>query len=93
MRQFWPFAERPDIAVVTVGQVLRGGKPILYVTHDEDDGWQFLTGEAVDPADAMVVSLREIVERDASIAMLADLPPGWCAKRDHTMSEWARFRP
>ena len=88
----WLFEDPPDLAVITVAQVLREGTSILYVTHDEDDGsWQFLTGESLDPTNAIFVSLREIVEHDASVGMLADLPLGWCAKRADRMSEWERF--
>ena len=88
----WPFSEPPDLAVITVAQVLREGVSILYVTHDEDDGgWQFLSSESFDPTDAMVVGLREMVEHDPSVSMLADLPPGWCAKRTDGESKWERF--
>lgn len=89
----WPFAQPPNLAVVTVAQILRNGRPILYVTHDEDDaGWQFLTGETTDVADAMVVGLGEMVAYDPSLADLSDLPPGWCATRADAKSAWIRFR-
>jgi len=29
--------------------------------------------------DAALVSLREMIERDSTLAELADLPVGWCA--------------
>jgi hypothetical protein len=34
----WAFADPPNVAVITVKQVLREGMPVLYVSHDEDDG-------------------------------------------------------
>ena len=93
MLEGWPFIDPPDLAVITVAQVLRGALPILYVAHDEDDGgWQFLTGEAVEVSDAMVVGLGEIVEHDPSLAELADLPTGWCATRADRLSAWVRAR-
>lgn len=43
----WLFEDPPNVAVITSNQVLQGN-PILYVSHDEDDGcWQFHTGEIV----------------------------------------------
>jgi len=87
----WPFIDPPNLAVITVAQVLRDAQPILYVAHDEDDhGWQFLTGEVVDVGDAMVVGLGEMVEHDPSLTELADLQPGWHATRADRMSAWVR---
>ena len=48
-----------NVAVFTTRQVVHDGQPILWVTHDEDDGaWQFHTGGSADEADAMIVGLR-----------------------------------
>ena len=42
----WPFSDPPNVAVFTTGQVVRGERAVLYVSHDADDGaWQFLTGD------------------------------------------------
>lgn len=87
----WPFDDPPNVATITVRQIIDGGAPILLVRHDADDGcWQFLTGGVVDMADAMVVSLREISERDPTVAELADLQPGWQATRERVGSPWRR---
>jgi hypothetical protein len=50
----------------------------LLVTHNEADGaWQFLpSGGAGHLKDAALVSLREMIERDGTLAELADLPVG-----------------
>ena len=79
-------------AVFTTTQILRLGRPILHVSHDDDDGaWQFHTGAAqVSDSDAMVVALSTIVEHDPSICELADLPCGWIAERDGIGSPWRR---
>jgi hypothetical protein len=70
-----------------VRQVVHDGQPILLVVHDADDGgWQFLTGDSCDVADAMAVSLASVVGRDLSLVELADLPVGWqawCETRNH----------
>jgi hypothetical protein len=87
----WPFDDREDVATFTVREVIRGEKPILLVAHDADDGmWQFLTGEPVEMADAMLVSLREVYRIDPTIGELADLPPGWTAERAAIGQPWHR---
>jgi hypothetical protein len=78
----WPFAQPPNLAILTVRQVLDGSQPVLYVSHNADNGgWQFLTGFAVEESDAKVVSLGSMVLGDPSLAQLADLPKGYVATR------------
>ena len=87
----WPFSDPPNMAVISVVQVFLQGMPVLHVTHDEDDGgWQFLTGEIVSVSQAFVVALQEMIEHDPSLAVLADLPPGWHARRQDKDSKWER---
>lgn len=43
-------------------------------------------------ADAMVVSLKEVVAFDHSLFELADLPLGWKAVRESAHSMWQRSR-
>ena len=41
----FPFKDKPNIACITCSHILDENKPILYVSHDYDDGcWQFLCG-------------------------------------------------
>jgi hypothetical protein len=78
----WPFEEPPNVAVFTSKHIIRQGKPVLLVSHDEDDGgWQFHYGGAVSDSDAMIVALREVFRRHPELAELADLPRGWKAER------------
>lgn len=88
----WPFADPKNVAVFTTIQVLRFRQPILYVSHDDEDGaWQFHTGaQQVSPGDALIVALSKMVEHDPSICQLADLPCGWFAERDSGASPWRR---
>ena len=91
MTEDWGFEDSPNVAVFTTTAVVKGGMPILRVTHDDDDGaWQFHTGQNVGAGDAMIVALREIVKLDPSVMALADLPYGWIAVRDTVTSEWRR---
>ena len=42
----FPFYDSPDTATIICCHILERQAPILYVSHDEDDGmWQFLCGE------------------------------------------------
>ena len=88
----WPFKDPPNVAVFTTVSVVKGGRSILRVSHDEDDGaWQFHTGQDINAGEAMIVALREIVKLDPSVVLLADLPCGWIATRDSATSEWKRL--
>lgn len=86
----WPFREAPNVAVFSVHDVVLGGKPILFVSHDKDGDWQFLTGDTARKQDAVIVGLKEIVERDPTVITLADLPPGWIATRRSANATWER---
>ena len=89
----WPFEDPENVAVITVRQVLGDDGWIHFVSHDADDGgWQFMGIDSPREEDALVVSLRNIVQHDPSIIDLADLPLGWCAWRDHPEAEWQRAR-
>lgn len=87
----WAFLDLPNTMALTTKDVIVNGKPVLVVYHDEDDGmWQFHSGDDVDIEDAVLVSLREMIESDSSLIELADLPLGWVAWRDNTNSQWYR---
>src|SRR4051794_20938084 len=88
----WPFADPPNLAVITVRQNVHGGQPILFVSHDADDGsWQFLTSGGLNEDDGMVVSLQSMVSRDPSLKELANLPLGWQAFRQLPGALWQRL--
>src|SRR5579871_298802 len=84
----WPFADPPNLAVMTTHRVL-AGQPILLIQHDADDGgWQFLDGGPASLEDARVVSLGNIVQIDASVVRFAALPLGWRAWRATPNERW-----
>jgi hypothetical protein len=88
----WPFDEAPNVAVISDYRIVGKETWIYYVSHDVDDGaWQFhgpdgFAGEE----QAVVVSLKSILDLDDSIAELADLPLGWCAWRKSKSGKWLR---
>jgi len=85
----FPFDENPNVAILTCFCVLHEGRPILYVSHDLDDGmWQFLCGQVHTEDAGMTVSLFEIYELDNSVAALAGLPLGCEAKRQFVGDKW-----
>ena len=87
----WPFEDAKNTAVITTTGVSYRHEAVCLVSHDDDDGgWQFLTGSPVTMADAMVVSLVEVISRDRSLLELADLPLGWQATRENPQSPWRR---
>jgi hypothetical protein len=88
----WPFSDPPNVAAITLRSIVERGQPILFVSHDSDDGyWQFMDGgDELRAEDAMVIALKEIVEIDESIIELADLPLGWFAQRRSRNEPWKR---
>jgi hypothetical protein len=65
----------------------------LLVTHKAEDGaWQFLPRDGAGLVkDAALVSLREMIERDGTLAELADLPRGG-AHGENLRMRWLRKR-
>ena len=87
----WPFEDPPNMAVITVRQITERSAPILFVSHDADDGgWQFLSGASALEDDARVVAMRTIWMLDPSVAELFDLPLGWHAWRKSPQTPWQR---
>ncbi len=78
-----------DTLVFTTKEIINQGAPILLVTHDEDDGsWQFLSGQDISEKDAMIVGLIEILNHDASLKSVLNLPMGYFATRGRISEEW-----
>ncbi|RNB80265.1 hypothetical protein EDM56_28095 [Brevibacillus fluminis] len=78
-------------AVFTTKGVVIDKNPILYVSHDEDDGaWQFHDGSDVDIEGSMLVSFGEILELDHSVSDIIDLPIGWIAEREGPDGVWRK---
>jgi hypothetical protein len=70
---------------------MKEGADIMRVSHDLDDhGWQFHYAGEKKESDAMVVLLKNVVERDPTVLEVADMPPGWIAVRSHRGATWQR---
>lgn len=80
-----------NVMVMTTKSIVKNKLPIVYVSHDEEDGmWQFHDGSDVESEDALLVSLEEIVAIDNTIKDLYDLPLGWIAWRHTKDHAWKR---
>lgn len=78
-----------DCAVYTLAGIAFGTDAALVVAHSEDDHRWVLLGAT--PADVdTVVSWGSLVDRDATLGELADLPPGWTAQRSGPGESWVR---
>ena len=88
------FREKPDAAVITCSHILDKKEPILYVSHDEDDGmWQFLCGRSHSAPDARIISLEEAFLLDSTIGVLAEMPQGCSAARRDPGDAWIIEQP
>ena len=86
----WPFEDAENTAAFCCEHVFSSESPILYVTHDHDGDWQFLCG-GVHPDDKpRLVCLGCMVEKDATLWVLADMPIGWGADRSSKDAIWNR---
>jgi len=85
----WPFDQPRNCAVFTTTHVMKGGRDIIYVFHDEDDhSWQFHYAGEKSIGDTMVVALEEIVAHDPTVLEVASIPPGWKAWREKRGAPW-----
>lgn len=85
----FPFNDAPNTATIICSHVMERHRPILYVSHDEDDGmWQFLCGKRHHESEARIVSLYSVFMLDNSIAELAGMPYGYVAERKSIDTEW-----
>ena len=85
----FPFYDAPNTATITCFHILENGEPILYVSHDEDDGmWQFLCGKAHETDEAKLVSLKSVFDLDNSVGILKDMPCGYYADRKTENDDW-----
>lgn len=86
----FPFYDTPDTASIICCHIIENKSPILYVSHDEEDGmWQFLCGKQHEVEEARLVSLKWVFEYDNSVGLLKDMPCGCYAERNTQKDDWA----
>jgi Domain of unknown function (DUF4262) len=87
----WRFADSADTACFTSNYVMKGS-PITFVSHDFEGDWQFHGDQSPSRSTLKIVCLSCIVEMDASIEELHDLPCGWAAERKSPKHKWKRLK-
>ncbi len=86
----WSYPDPPETKVLALRSILEG-RPILFVERDENSDWRFLDGERVlEPSEIVLVPLGRVVDLDASVNELADLPAGWRAWRELREQAWEK---
>ena len=76
-------------AVFTSIQIIEKLLPILYVVHDENEDWQFLSGyEKGLDEEIRIISLGEALQLDKKVNEILWLPAGMEAFRKDVDSEW-----
>lgn len=77
-------------AIMTL-PVFERTEPVLYVSHEADDGlWQLIGSSAAVPADGRIAHLAHSVEHDLTLLDVLDLQPGEWAERDGPDQPWTR---
>lgn len=85
----FPFSDEPNTATIVCCHVLEKNEPILFASHDEDDGmWQFLCSHTHETDEARIISLLAAFEIDPSIGELKDMPYGYYATRESIEDHW-----
>ncbi len=75
-------------AAITTKYVLYDHSEIVSVYHDMDDDWQFYGVEEVETEDAVLLSIGEIIELDASVKEILDIKKGYSAHRNSRKDSW-----
>ena len=66
-------------------------RPILYVAHD-DDAWKFVCRNIGHKMTQLkTIPISEVVQLDATLDELFEMPPGVGAKRFNANSKWEPF--
>lgn len=87
----WPFDQAPNVAAISTAGVIERDLPILVVQHYADDhSWAFLCGTTDDAAEGRVIGMGTALKLDPSLRSIADLQPGWIARRTTVGGEWIR---
>jgi hypothetical protein len=87
----WKFQDPPHTRVYLSKTVHNGSEPVTYVSHDaEDNAWQFLGDSMSDGGGPVISCFHHPIDRDPSLAELADLPTGWYAGRNKLGEPWIR---
>jgi hypothetical protein len=81
---------RTETAVFVCSHVFGGTRPVLLVAREAGD-WMYLCGQSHDANDLpRVIGANHLLDRDASLRTLADLPDNMEAERESVTAPWER---
>ena len=80
-----------DYGVYCSSSVFKNESTIKLVVRDPDGDWQFLAGDEGDSNEPHLVGVGHLIERDQTIAVMADLKIGQGAQRIHEGADWEYF--
>jgi hypothetical protein len=87
----WPFSVAPETTVRAHPRLFTEDDWVAYVVHETGGAWRFHVPDIAWLAGEMLeVSLGRLLVIDESLALLADLPPGWHAWRAARDEPWQR---
>lgn len=93
MKLVYKFKEEENTACIVCEHILNKERPILFVAHDEDGGWQFMCGaDDHTEKDVKVISLKQATDIDQSINELFEMPINVGAERESIDDKWKPFR-
>ena len=84
----WVFDKPPSTLVVTQRLVIEKKTPILFVVHDKEGDWQFLSSEPSRIDQVFELPFEELVAIDSTVVQVARLERGWKAWRPDRQSPW-----
>jgi len=84
--------EKANKPAITTKFIMGNSKEITYVKYDDEGDWQFLSGDIVSEADAMVVSIAEILQKDSSLLSLPDIAEDEVFTRLNKNSPWQKSK-
>jgi len=83
-------SENPNQSAITTSYVMEQNHDIIYVSYDEEGDWQFMSDDPFDEGDAMVVSIKEILEKDKSLLTLPNIKKNEAYERKNKNSPWIK---
>ncbi len=78
-----------NTVAITTRSVMYDGAVVIRVILDSEGYWQFLPGSALDEAEAMVVSVQQVLNGDPTLQELMTLPYGSLATRTGRDENWS----
>jgi hypothetical protein len=87
----WKFPDDPHTLAFLSKTVQTKEEAVSYVAHDSNGDWQFLGDKMIDGGGPVLSCLHHLVDDDATIQELHDLPLGWYATRNTPRALWQRF--